>query len=57
MNGLTGGKHGLNIVSDVAEDSPIPFWMAWLRWQRLDLYTLNDRLTHLGLGFIKDSPV
>lgn len=54
---LTGGKHCLDIISNVAEDGPITFWVVWLRRQRLDLYTLNDRLTNLGLGLIEDSPI
>jgi len=49
----TGRKHSLDIVCNITEDGTVAFWAAWLRWQRLDLDTLDNRLTNLGLAFVK----
>lgn len=42
---LTSSKHGLDIVVNVTEYSPVSFLTIWLRRKRLDLYALDDGLT------------
>lgn len=41
---LTGGKHSLDIIGDVAEYSSIALGAVGLRGQRLNLDTLNNGL-------------
>ena len=47
-------KHGLNIIGDITENSPVPLWCSRLSWQGLDLDALDDGLRHLRLTWVKD---
>jgi hypothetical protein len=47
----------LDIIRNVAENSPVSVWMVWLRWQRLDLDALNNGFPDLGFSLIKDGTV
>lgn len=53
----TAGKHRLNIVGNVTENSPIALLVAGLRRQRLDLHTLYNRLMDLGFGVVENGTI
>lgn len=43
----------MNIVGNITKNSPIAFWLSWLRRQGLDLNTLNNWVLHLWSTWIE----
>lgn len=45
---LTGGKHSLDIIGDIAEYSSVALGAVGLRGERLDLDTLDNGFLDFG---------